>query len=182
MEYTATTDMVTVICCYSGCGITFGMTKTFNRLRRNDHRWWCCPNGHQQQYSGKNEEEKLRGELKRKQAELQREQLRALEAEGLAKQKDQLYKRLRHRVIHGVCPCCTRTFENVARHMADMHPEFGRENTLKHIRVSLGLTQREVAIEAHVKPSNVSLYENNKLSPDGWVAKRLEKWVEEQSA
>jgi hypothetical protein len=27
-------------------------------------------------------------------------------------------------VKHGVCPCCKRTFENLARHMKGQHPTF----------------------------------------------------------
>jgi hypothetical protein len=32
--------------------------------------------------------------------------------------------RIKNRVAHGVCPCCHRTFANVARHMAGKHPDF----------------------------------------------------------
>lgn len=35
--------------------------------------------------------------------------------------------RIKNRVGHGVCPCCNRTFENVARHMASQHPIWSAE-------------------------------------------------------
>jgi hypothetical protein len=35
--------------------------------------------------------------------------------------------KIRNRVGHGVCPCCTRSFENLARHMNSKHPEFHAE-------------------------------------------------------
>jgi hypothetical protein len=27
-------------------------------------------------------------------------------------------------VANGVCPCCNRTFQNLARHMAGKHPDY----------------------------------------------------------
>jgi hypothetical protein len=32
--------------------------------------------------------------------------------------------KLKKRASAGVCPCCNRTFSNMARHMAHQHPEF----------------------------------------------------------
>jgi hypothetical protein len=32
--------------------------------------------------------------------------------------------RIRNRIAAGVCPCCTRTFKNVARHIKDKHPTY----------------------------------------------------------
>ena len=33
--------------------------------------------------------------------------------------------RQRKRAAAGMCPCCRRTFENVARHMESQHPGYG---------------------------------------------------------
>lgn len=30
----------------------------------------------------------------------------------------------RKRIANGVCPCCHRTFQNLARHMAGQHPAY----------------------------------------------------------
>jgi uncharacterized small protein (DUF1192 family) len=35
-----------------------------------------------------------------------------------------LFGRTKKRVAAGVCPCCNRTFENLARHMAGEHPGY----------------------------------------------------------
>jgi hypothetical protein len=35
--------------------------------------------------------------------------------------------KIKNRVGHGVCPCCTRSFQNLARHMASEHPTFAAE-------------------------------------------------------
>jgi len=32
--------------------------------------------------------------------------------------------KIKRRVQHGVCPCCNRTFSNLASHMKTKHPEF----------------------------------------------------------
>jgi len=32
--------------------------------------------------------------------------------------------KIKRRVQHGVCPCCNRTFSNLAAHMQTKHPEF----------------------------------------------------------
>lgn len=35
--------------------------------------------------------------------------------------------RIKNRVGHGVCPCCTRSFSNLARHMATKHSDYAAE-------------------------------------------------------
>lgn len=35
--------------------------------------------------------------------------------------------RLRNRIKNGVCPCCTRSFENLANHIKTKHPDFKAE-------------------------------------------------------
>lgn len=32
--------------------------------------------------------------------------------------------RIKNRVKHGVCPCCQRTFRQLAAHMKSKHPDF----------------------------------------------------------
>ena len=32
--------------------------------------------------------------------------------------------KLKKRISAGVCPCCTRTFSNLSRHMATQHPDY----------------------------------------------------------
>ncbi len=43
-------------CC--NCGIAFAVPSTWVRARRNDHKWFHCPNGHQQHFSSETGEEK----------------------------------------------------------------------------------------------------------------------------
>lgn len=76
------------------------------------------------------------GEPKIKQVERERERARNREAARVA-ERDQAeasargYKgaatRARKRAKAGVCPCCNRTFKQLARHMESKHPDFEPE-------------------------------------------------------
>ena len=111
------------------CGGTYAINERYRKQRQEKSGFWMCPYcrcewGYPKDGS---ENEKLRRELE---AERQRKaraleeanRLRA-EAEKATKQRD----RLKRRVANGVCPCCTRTFVNLGRHMATKHPEFTAE-------------------------------------------------------
>lgn len=115
-----------------------------------------CAYGHGQVFSeGESDEQKLRRErdtLKQQMARLEQETREAARtaAEAIARAKDaderarQAEQRatghktqatharkriaaLKARVSHGVCPCCNRTFGDLARHMATKHAEYAQE-------------------------------------------------------
>lgn len=122
-------DTLTVVECYN-CGITFGMPEQYDRLRRSDHGWWYCPNGHQQHYNGKNEAEKLREQLQIAEKRLAnaRDDVRAerMSHDGtknsLRSTRGELTK-TRKRAEKGVCIHCNRHFVDVARHMTSQHAQ-----------------------------------------------------------
>lgn len=133
IEVTASTVLVTETCC--NCGVLFAMPDDLrdkllgNRGPGGRHFW--CPNGHEQWYLGKSE------------AQLQRER-----ADGLARRLEGLHTQLTHeadqrqaaersaralkavntrtrrRIADGVCPCCRRSFTDLARHMSSQHPNY----------------------------------------------------------
>jgi len=119
----ATVTFVTEDCCE--CGLPFAMTKEFKDRRVKDHGWFYCPSGHQQHYTGKTEEQKLREQLER--AEIQRDHARS-EAErqrrAAAAARGQVTK-AKNRAAKGICPHpeCKRSFVDVARHVKSKHPE-----------------------------------------------------------
>ena len=78
---------------------------------------------------------------------------------------------------NGVCPCCTRTFPNLAAHMKTKHPDFGAPMMFKTLREMFGLTQRAVADEIGVPSQYVSMFEREKPVP-ALAAERLSAWVE----
>lgn len=107
------------------CGIQFGMPEQLQTVRLVDGQSFYCPLGHSQFYVPG----KTRLELATKRAqELERalanrdEDLRAERASHSAT-KGQLTKTTK-RVAGGVCPCCNRSFVQLARHMAGQHPDY----------------------------------------------------------
>lgn len=126
---TNTTTFEIETCC--NCHVQFAMPTELQRARRRDHKWFYCPNGHQQHYVGETEEQRLTKQLERaeRRAANAEEDARIERADHqsakrkLAAAKGQLTK-TRKRIAHGVCPCCNRTFQDVARHMESQHPDF----------------------------------------------------------
>ena len=126
MTTTYIETLVAETCCHASCGVTFGMTEAFRRLRINDHAWFYCPNGHQQHFTGRTEEEKLRARLRTSQeSERFYQQQAALERRRTAAQKGQR-TRVLNLIAKGICPVagCRRNFDNVRSHMATEHPDF----------------------------------------------------------
>lgn len=126
-----TTVLVTLIaetCC--NCGVVFGIADGQHaRLRRNGD-WFWCPNGHQQRYT-KTEADRLREDLARAERERDRARANATHYRDQADAEQRAHRatkgqvtRLRKRVANGVCPCCNRSFANLARHMAGQHPDY----------------------------------------------------------
>jgi len=116
------TKFVVEECC--NCGILFAMTENFKDRKLNDHKSFYCPEGHGQHYTAKSESDKLREVLRRE--ELERQQAEEmLKAERKAHKATKKQKtRLETRVANGVCPCCNRTFKQLARHMKSKHPHY----------------------------------------------------------
>lgn len=119
-----TAPYVTVTCCV--CDTDFQVPDELYRVRRSDHLNFWCPLGHPLSYPrGLSETQRLRNELdaERARAEFWRveEERRSRE---LSAAKGQV-TRLKNRAKAGVCPCCNRSFVQLARHMAVKHPDFG---------------------------------------------------------
>lgn len=119
-------DSLTVVMCCS-CGVPFGIAAEMNKELINNHRSFYCPNGHRQNYIGKTQEEKLKEELlvqknlvnhHRNEADRKQRRLNALRGQQT---------KLKNRIKNGVCPCCNRSFVNLAKHMAHIHPDFSKE-------------------------------------------------------
>ncbi|GAA3009220.1 hypothetical protein [Microbacterium aurantiacum] len=126
---TFTGQLTVQTCCV--CGIAFGVEARYDAARREDHKTFYCSAGHGQSYTGKTEAQKLREQLAT--AERRRGWAEAI----LTSTRDQLAAterslrghkaaktRIKNRIAAGVCPCCSRTFQNLSRHMAGQHPDF----------------------------------------------------------
>lgn len=103
--------------------------------RRSPDVGFYCAYGHSQHFAaGPTEADKLRQERDRLAQRLAerddriRAEIEAREAaERSAKAVRGHMTRLRRRVGNGVCPCCTRSFRNLAEHMKMQHPGFTAE-------------------------------------------------------
>lgn len=135
-EVVMRTEFVVEECC--SCGVAFAMTKAFKdqclAKRGPNGKVFYCPNGHRQWYTGESEADKMRRErdqfaqrVAEWQDEAAREQRRREEAERSAAAFKGQATKLRKRAANGVCPCCTRSFANLHRHMATKHPDFSAE-------------------------------------------------------
>lgn len=113
------------------CSIDFGIGADFMRRRLEDHVVFYCPNGHENYYPQESKAERLERERDAARSLAQRESRRRAEADDRARTSDyraraakgQLTK-TRKRVAAGVCPCCQRSFSNLAQHMAGQHPDY----------------------------------------------------------
>jgi hypothetical protein len=123
-----------ITCCHEGCGLSFAAPQHWVTKRREDHTWWYCPNGHRQYFSAQSEAEKLRAERDRlaqriaeRDDEVKRQrELREATERQLSAQRG-VVTRIKNRVGHGVCPCCSRTFQDLQRHMKTKHADYAKE-------------------------------------------------------
>jgi len=131
-------DEKVITCCHEGCGIAFAVPAWWESKRREDKTWWYCPNGHQQHFSAETEAEKLRRErdrLKQQVAqrddEINHQRDMRLDVERRLNATKGVVTRIKNRVGHGVCPCCSRTFENLQKHMATKHSDYAKSPVLE---------------------------------------------------
>lgn len=163
------------------CGAAFAVPDSIcQRWRRND-RWWYCPHcGSHRHFLGETKEQKRIRELEQRVA---REQGRVVQERTRADNHRRRYRRMRERIQNGVCPCCNRTFTNLARHMATQHPKLPTTEKVRHLRHLYGMTQGDLASEVglYQGASAVSRYETGRgLGKE--AAERIERWVEDQLA
>lgn len=130
----ATINIDSAYCGADGCDALVIMPATMMQEFRDNHNRWYCYRGHPRCFLGESEEEKLKDQLAAKEKQLQREIKRkewAQQAEKKAEYQRRAAKGLltkaRNRIKNGVCPCCNRTFKNLARHMEGQHPAWGQE-------------------------------------------------------
>lgn len=97
----------TITCCC--CDVVFAMPdRLMNRLRQNGD-WFFCPSGHRQHFT--------ETEVDRLHRLLEAANRRNTELVGEASRVKRGKKRLERCIKAGGCPCCNRTFVNLARHM-----------------------------------------------------------------
>lgn len=134
METLTYRGALTVVTCW--CGIRHGVPDELRRAQQTQHNWGkqmsiFCPLGHEHVISGESEATRLKRELEsernRTAAERAKHDQTKAELKSVERQKSAVKGQLtktKNRIAAGVCPCCNRTFQNLARHIQGQHPEF----------------------------------------------------------
>jgi len=119
------TDLKEIQC--GTCGIWHAIPRVMFNSCYEEGGYWTCPNGHSRGYSEGSLKKQLEKEKKRRQWAEKSEAARREELgrvnKKLSAQKG-VNTRLKNRAKAGVCPCCNRTFKQLAAHMKNKHPEF----------------------------------------------------------
>ena len=123
------TDTFHVVCCWK-CGCRFGVpSQLYDKVANKcDGELHCIGCGvanvwrvNRDKKRIKELEVKLEWEVRN--ANMQREARKAAESSLIATKG--VVTRMKRRVGAGMCPCCKRTFHQLAAHMKMKHPEFG---------------------------------------------------------
>lgn len=102
------------------CGIVFWIPAAFKRRKVSDKTTFYCPSGHAMSYTGESDAVKL----ERMRVELESSRARASELWDQQQKLATANRKLRKRAKNGVCPCCKRTFKELAAHMISKHQDF----------------------------------------------------------
>lgn len=128
MNMTGTIFMTEVEC--ANCITHFGVDQALIKRCRETGRTFYCPLGHGNVHRDsevdrlKKQNQALTSQLTWAEQEAERNRVRLVAVRReKASIKGQLTK-TRKRIVNGACPCCNRTFANVARHVDSKHPDF----------------------------------------------------------
>lgn len=116
-------ELTTINC--GECSATYAINERYRQNRERDGDGWHCPYcqvgwG----YFGRGKVEKLEKQLATARKRKEWAEQEAKNAEYRRRAEKAAKTRLKNRIGKGVCPCCNRSFVNLARHMESKHPDF----------------------------------------------------------
>jgi hypothetical protein len=121
-------------CPIVGCGVIYGVEATADQRRFQVGGGWFCTNGHALVYT-ESDVQRLQKALDDQKRHTEYAENRATSANARATQIERsrraikgVLTRTAKRVAAGVCPCCNRSFGNLSRHMAHLHPSYVKEH------------------------------------------------------
>lgn len=128
------TDNLVVRTCW--CGVRHAIPSNLDAtIRKSKSNGAYCPLGHQYFHAGETTEQQLQREraaadqrLAAMRDRVDRANRERDTAENRRRAEKAAKTRLKNRVDAGVCPCCNRTFQNLARHMKGQHPDFSHQD------------------------------------------------------
>lgn len=128
--------LVSLVC--GKCGVRHAIPAVIYDTALEEGGFWTCPNGHSRGFhQGRRQKEAVvreRDRLKQENARLAEE---AAAAERSRQRAAADLRRHKKRAAAGTCPCCSRTFANMARHLKTQHPEFVREQGARVVPLSI---------------------------------------------
>lgn len=108
------------------CGGVFALNAEFVNNARDNKGGYTCPYCLTYWSWSESEADRLRKQIEEKSRELTAQKCETLRQQNLKeieiKTREAAERKLK-RVAKGVCPCCKRTFPNLARHMETKHSE-----------------------------------------------------------
>lgn len=128
--FVANTTLATINC--GECGGTYAIQERYREKKHEDGGCWNCPYCQcRWGYSGNSLNARLQRDLQeannriiseRQRHDQTKADLRETELKRRAEKGAKT--RIKNRVANGVCPCCNRSFKDLAAHMHTQHPEF----------------------------------------------------------
>lgn len=106
------------------CGGTYAISARYIRQRREEKGGWHCPYCETSWGYWEGENDRLKKELAQEKQRKERALAEANEQRQRAEKSESSHDRLKKRVKNGVCPCCNRTFKQLASHMKHKHPGY----------------------------------------------------------
>lgn len=123
------------------CGTPFWLPQRLLESAHKAGHTIYCPHGHTLTWK-ETEADKLRRErdrLKQEQARLEDEKREAWATANAqlerAQKAERKVKTMTKRAAAGTCPCCQRTFKNMAEHMKHQHPQFVADTGAKVVPI-----------------------------------------------
>ena len=116
-------DLISVDC--GVCSGTYAINARHHQWCQENGKSWHCPYCNTGWgYEGRGENARLKKELEQERACKQAALERANVSEQNLAQALRARRRLDKRLAAGVCPCCSRTFKQLAAHMTRKHPDY----------------------------------------------------------
>lgn len=128
------------------CFMLYGVPQGFEAARREDSKVFWCPGCGESRHYPKDgtAADKLRRERDRLKQQLAEKDDRIAiidrlwsAAETRASKAEKQVKRVEKRAHAGLCPCCNRSFAELAKHIATKHPTFRAEEVARENVVAL---------------------------------------------
>ena len=128
----------------ANCGLLFAMPTRLREEYQNNHKTFYCPKGHSNYYPQKSDKEILEEELEQEKHNAEYYRIKSkdnyerYEAEKRSKAAHKAhYTMLKKKVKKGQCPCCEKTFPDVAEHIKSVHPDYNKKMKVKKQRMTI---------------------------------------------